>query len=82
MVLILMFDGMHCEREEIRFSLFKFTVKPTNRLAAWDFQYVIHRIEEGKEYGFKARLVWKRFVSPEDCLREYESWSASLGKQR
>jgi len=35
---------------------------------------VIRRIEEEKEYGFKARLVWKKFVSPEDCLKEYETW--------
>ncbi len=42
---------------------------------AWDFQYVIHQVEEGREYGFRGRLVWKKFVSAADCLREYESWA-------
>ena len=78
MVFILMFDKMYREQDEIRFSLFKFKL-PRGPRPAWDFQYVIHRVEDNKEYGFKARLVWKKFVSPEDCLREYESWSATVG---
>ena len=57
-------------------------MRPTTPRPAWDFQYVIHNVQEGKEYGFKARLVWKKFVSPEDCLKEYETWSASVAKQR
>ena len=79
MAFVLMFDKMHGEEDEVRFSLFKFKV-PRFPRPAWDFQYVIHKIEEKKEYGFKARLVWKKFVSPEDCLKEYETWAASLGK--
>ena len=38
----------------------------------------MHRVEEGKEYGFRARVVWKRWISPEDCLAEYEAWAAGL----
>ena len=79
MAFVLMFDKMHGEEDEVRFSLFKFKV-PRFPRPAWDFQYVIHKVEENKEYGFKARLVWKKFVSPEDCLKEYETWAASLGK--
>lgn len=60
---------------EIRFSLFKFKV-PRRPRPAWDFQYVIHRVETGKNYGFKGRLVWKRFVSAEDCREEYRRWRA------
>jgi len=30
----------------------------------------------------KARLAWKKFVSPEDCLKDYETWAAALGKDR
>lgn len=74
MTLILMFDRMHSEADEIRFSVFKFKLKSAPR-PAWDFQYVIHRVEEGSEYGFRGRLVWKRFVSPEDCEKEYEAWA-------
>jgi hypothetical protein len=82
MVFILMFNKMYSAEDEIRFSLFKFLVGPKIRNPAWDFQYVIHKVENNKEYGFKARLVWKKFVSPDDCLKEYETWSASLGKDR
>jgi hypothetical protein len=80
MVFILMFNKLYSEEDEIRFSLFKFLVEPNNPNPAWDFQYVIHKVENKKEYGFKARLVWKKFVSPEDCLKEYETWAASLAR--
>jgi hypothetical protein len=35
-------------------------------------------VESGEEYGFRGRLVWKQFVSAEDCLHEYEQWAAHL----
>jgi hypothetical protein len=78
MAFILMFNKMHTERDEIRFSLFKFKL-PRRQRPAWDFQYVIRNIEQGRKYGFKARLVWKRYVSAEDCLKEYQTWAASGG---
>ncbi len=49
---------------------------------AWDFQYVIHKVWEDKEYGFKARAVWKRFVSAEDCLKEYEMWKRRVSSKQ
>lgn len=73
MVLILMFNKTSSQDDQIRFSLFKFKV-PMDPRPAWDFQYVVNRVERGREYGFKGRLVWKRFVSAEDCLKEYEKW--------
>ena len=73
MVLILMFNKTFTQDDQIRFSLFKFKV-PKHPRPAWDFQYVINKVEEEKEYGFKGRLVWKRFISAQDCLREYEKW--------
>ena len=78
MAFILMFDRDHSPTDEIRFSIFKFKLNKYPR-PAWDFQYVIHKVEAGKEYAFRGRLVWKRFVSPEDCLAEYESWRKGLG---
>jgi hypothetical protein len=75
MTLILMFDRIYSAEDEIRFSLFKFKVGDQVRRPAWDFQYVIHRVETGKHYGYRGRLVWKKFVSAEDCLREYETWA-------
>jgi hypothetical protein len=80
MVYILMFDRAYTRRDEVRFSIFKFKLEKFPR-PAWDFQYVIHEVEQGAEYGFKARAVWKKFVSPEDCLGEYDTWRRSQ-KQR
>lgn len=76
MAFILMFDRDWTPRDEIRFSLFKFKLERFPR-PAWDFQYVIRDIEQDREYGFRARLVWKRFVSEEDCLAEYHRWAAT-----
>src|SRR5262249_6297583 len=76
MTMILMFDKAWTEEDEIRFSLFKFKL-PRRPRPAWDFQYVLRKIRKGREYGFKARLVWKKFVSPDDCLKEYARWSGS-----
>ena len=73
MVFMLMFNKIYTDEDEIRFSLFKFKLRRFPR-PAWDFQYVIRKLDEKKEYGFKARLVWKKFVSQKDCLKEYETW--------
>jgi hypothetical protein len=78
MTLILMFDKTCTPQDQIRFSLFKFKVGEQIKRPAWDFQYVIHAVEPDTWYGFRGRLVWKRFVSPEDCLEEYETWSRGL----
>lgn len=80
MTFVLMFDKMHSPEDEMRFSVFKFKV-PRHPRPAWDFQYVIHKVEAAKTYGFKGRLVWKKFVSPEDCLEEYKHWESVVGKK-
>ncbi len=77
MLLLLMFDRARTEVDEVRFSLFKFKLARKPR-PAWDFQYVIRKVEAGREYGFRGRLVWRKFVGPEDCLKEYETWIAGL----
>lgn len=77
MVFMLMFDRACTPHDEIRFSIFKFKL-PQKPRPAWDFQYVIHKVESNKQYGFKGRLIWKRFISPEDCLAEYETWAKLL----
>jgi hypothetical protein len=79
MAFMLMFNKTYSEEDEIRFSIFKFKLPQALR-PAWDFQYVIHKVEEEKEFGFKARLVWKKFVSQEDCINEYETWVESIKK--
>ena len=81
MVYILMFRTLVPGEDQIRFSIFKFKL-PRRPRPAWDFQYVINGVQEGKEYGFRARAVWKKFVSPGDCRREYEAWVAAAGSGR
>ena len=81
MTLVLMFDRLHTARDQIRFSLYKFKL-PKNPRPAWDFQYVINQVEADVEYGFRGRLIWKKFVSAQDCLREYEEWRAALDAEK
>jgi hypothetical protein len=77
MTLIMMFDRLHSARDQIRFSLYKFKLKKHPR-PAWDFQYVVNKVESGVEYGFHGRLVWKKFISADDCWNEYKRWAAAL----
>jgi hypothetical protein len=81
MVFMLMFDRMYRAEDEMRFSLFKFKV-PRHPRPAWDFQYVIHKVEAGKTYGFQGRLVWKKFISAEDCLEEYRRWEIAARRKQ
>lgn len=77
MTFLLMFDRGYTPEDEIRFSLFKFKL-PKHPRPAWDFEYVVHKAVSGKTYGFRGRLVWKKFVSAEDCHDEYVRWSRGL----
>ena len=65
---LLMFD----RKENIRF-----THSPTGGggTPAWDFQLIIPNYRVGERYGFRARIVVKKFISREDVIREYERWS-------
>lgn len=65
---ILMLD----HKENIRFSH-----SPTGGggTPAWDFQFIIPDYQVGKKYGFRARVVVKKFISREDVIQEYERWS-------
>jgi hypothetical protein len=74
MVHIMMFDS---EPGAIRFSLSPSSggpVKPGTN-PAWDWQFIVHDYEVGGHYGYKARLVYKKWVSREDVVAEYEKWS-------
>ena len=48
---------------------------PGKTCPAWDFEWVIpnDEYEAGKKYKLKMRLVYKKFVSDEDVLAEYEA---------
>jgi hypothetical protein len=63
-------------REIIRFSQ-----SPTGGgqdSPAWDFQYIIPSPRYGKKYSFRARMVYKPFISDQDIKSEYEKWKGSL----
>lgn len=47
---------------------------------AWDFQWIIPRPQLNKVYAFKARLIYKPFVSNEDIREEYTKWRKLGGK--
>jgi hypothetical protein len=43
---------------------------------AWDFQYLLPKYDVLKEYGFRARLVYRERCSRAEVVREYEAWRA------
>ena len=43
---------------------------------AWDFQYIVPRYEVRREYGFRARLVYRPRCSRAEVLREFNAWRA------
>ncbi len=74
MVYLIMFD----QTENIRFSHSPSgggrTPDGSDTNPAWDFQYIIPSQELNAEYGFKARVVYKRFAGRDDVVAEYEKW--------
>lgn len=75
---IMMFD----QTTPIRFAMWNFIKeeigKPDPHSPAWDWQYVIHAPEKGKEYGYRARVVIKQFEGEEDVVETYEAWRAGM----
>lgn len=41
---------------------------------AWDFQFIIPEYEPNREYGFRARVVYRPRMSRQAILEEYRSW--------
>ena len=76
MVYIVMFD----QCEPIRFAMWNFTKnsdgEPDTHSPAWDWQFVVRNPEVGKTYSYKARIVYKPFISAERVMREYTRWKA------
>lgn len=68
MVLVYVFD----DDRRIRFSQSPTGGGPTN--PAWDFQFIIPNPRTKTDYGFRARLIYKPFVSEEDVRAEAMSW--------
>ena len=74
--LTLMFDRLRSEQDQIRFNIYKFKLQQRPGLACAS-QYVINEVRYGVKYGFRGRMVWKKFVSAEDYRDEYEHWAAT-----
>jgi hypothetical protein len=45
---------------------------------AWDFQFIIPTYEPMREYGFRARAVYRERCPRAEVLREFQAWKASL----
>lgn len=72
MVLIYMFD----RADAIRFSQSPDGGGRSN--PAWDFQFIVRDVRVGTPYGYRARVVYKPFVSFEDAREEYRLWRERL----
>jgi len=49
---------------------------------AWDFQCILPTFEVNKEYGFRARAVYREQCSRAEVLKEFETWRKSLALWR
>jgi len=47
---------------------------------AWDWQFILPKYEVLKEYGFRARAVYREKCSRAEVAKEFEAWRASLSK--
>ncbi len=45
---------------------------------AWDFQFILPSFEAGKEYGFRARALYRERCPRSEVMREVESWRKAL----
>ncbi|MBT3379630.1 MAG: hypothetical protein HN742_18720 [Lentisphaerae bacterium] len=45
---------------------------------AWDYRYRLRNLTPGAEVVIRSRVCYKRFVSDEDILAEYEAWQKQL----
>ena len=84
MVMILVFDTPRWLRFFCSPSGGGTSLIPDQACPAWDFEWVIPQsdYEVGKEYSFRVRLIYKRFISDDDVLEEYRKVQAELGFKR
>jgi hypothetical protein len=62
-------------------TIIRFSQSPTGggeANPAWDFQFIIPDPEPNTQYSFRARLIYKPFVSADDIETEYRDWKAKL----
>jgi hypothetical protein len=64
-------------------QVIRFSQSPTgggDTNPAWDFQFLIPDFEVDREYGFKCRLVYKKFIDAEDIRHEFKQWRKNLNR--
>lgn len=45
---------------------------------AWDYRYRLRNLTPGAEVVIRSRIIYKRFVSNDDILQEYDRWMIQL----
>lgn len=72
------------QTESIRFAMWNFfkdaSGQPDTHSPAWDWQYVIRDPVVGERYGYRARLVVRRFEGEEQIWEEYRQWREEAGE--
>ena len=60
------------------------SILPGKTSTAWDFEYIIPEkdYEVGREYTFRVRLIYKKYVDDEDVLREVRKAQDELGFEK
>jgi hypothetical protein len=76
MVYAMMFD----QAESLRMIMWDFA--RGEHKPVWDWQYVIQAPKPGCSYGYRARVLYKPYVSPEDVVSEYVQWVKSLDEPK
>lgn len=81
MVLILIFDQPRWLRFFCSPSGGGDSLRRGESCPAWDFEWIIpqHEYQVGRPYDLRMRLVYKKFVSDADVLREYRQTRQDLG---
>ncbi len=54
---------------------------PSATEVAWDWQFIIPTYDVLREYGYRARVVYRERCSREEVLREFRTWRESLKKE-
>jgi len=54
---------------------------PSATEVAWDWQFIIPTYDVLREYGYRARVVYRERCSRAEVLKEFRTWRASLQKE-
>jgi len=54
---------------------------PSATEVAWDWQFIIPTYDVLREYGYRARVVYRERCSRAEVLKEFRTWKAALQKE-